>query len=161
MRGRFDAGGTQEGIEQVKEGVAAAPNPRVHLLAESSELFQLRSVHNRKDELSSLFLSTPDSVTLCCWLKCKLSSDFAHSSIPDAVWLTLKLRAESGLPLRIVLVHSNGYGDYYGIDASRPDAEGERPVVLWDDGLEVAAPDFGSFFLTGVRAALESEETDL
>src|SRR5712664_271343 len=72
MRGRFDAGGTQEGIEQVKEGVAAAPKPRVHLLAESSELFQLRSVHNRKDELSSLFLSTPDSVTLCCWLKCKL-----------------------------------------------------------------------------------------
>src|SRR5260221_14111294 len=73
MRGRFDAGGTQEGIEQVKEGVAAAPKPRVHLLAESSELFQLGSVHNRKDELSSLFLSTPDSVTLCCWLKCKFS----------------------------------------------------------------------------------------
>src|SRR5258706_16466026 len=77
MRGRFDAGGTQEGIEQVKEGVAAAPKPRVHLLAESSELFQLRSVHNRKDELSSLFLSTPDSVTLCCWLKCKLSTPTA------------------------------------------------------------------------------------
>jgi hypothetical protein len=90
-----------------------------------------------------------------------ISSDFAHSSIPDAVWLTLKLRAESELPLGIVLVHSNGYGDYYGIDASRSDAEGERPVVLWDDGLEVAAPDFGSFFLTGVRAALESEEADL
>jgi antitoxin YobK len=90
-----------------------------------------------------------------------ISSDFAHSSIPDAVWLTLKLRAESELPLGIVLVHSNGYGDYYGIDASRSDAEGERPVVLWDDGLEVAAPDFGSFFLTRVRAALESEEADL
>src|SRR5258707_5361013 len=73
MRGLCDAGDTQEGIEQVKEGVASAPQPRVHLLAEGSQRFPFGCVHNRKDELSSLFLSTPDSMPLCYGLKCKLS----------------------------------------------------------------------------------------
>lgn len=90
-----------------------------------------------------------------------ITRDFAHSSVPDAVWATLKHRTQFGLPLGIVLVHSSGYGDYYGLDTSRPDAGGECPVVLWDDGLPIAAPDFGSFFLAGVKAALEAEEADL
>src|SRR5260221_6747404 len=77
MRGRFDAGGTQEGIEQVKEGVASAPQPRVHLLAEGSQRFPFGCVHNQKDELASLFLSTADSMPLCYGLKCKLSSSAA------------------------------------------------------------------------------------
>src|SRR5258708_39993152 len=79
MRGRFDAGGTQEGIEQVTEGVAAAPQPRVPLLAQGSQRFPFGYSHNQKDELASLFLSTLASTTLGCYLKCKLSVTDAHA----------------------------------------------------------------------------------
>src|SRR5262249_14774672 len=69
---RFEDGRAQDGVQPLEQGVAATPQQRVHLMAESSELFQIGSVHNRKDELSSLFLSTPDSMTSCSWLKGKI-----------------------------------------------------------------------------------------
>jgi hypothetical protein len=58
MGGCFEAGGTQEGIEQVKEGVASTPKQRVYFLAEGSERFDFWCVHVQKDGASSLLLST-------------------------------------------------------------------------------------------------------
>ena len=66
MRGRFAGGGAQQRIHELKQGVASAPKPRVHLRAEGSELFQFWRMHNQKDELASLFLSTPASPTRGC-----------------------------------------------------------------------------------------------
>src|SRR5260221_5512851 len=72
MSGRFDGGGAQERLHKFKEGVASAPTSRVHLLAEGSEPFQFRIVHNQNDGLASLFLSTAASAPLSCGLNCKV-----------------------------------------------------------------------------------------
>jgi hypothetical protein len=70
---RLQARCGQDRVQELKAGVTAAPKQRVPLMAERLELFSLGSVQNRKDELTSLFLSTPNSMTLCCWLKRNLS----------------------------------------------------------------------------------------
>lgn len=72
MRWRFTTRRTQHGIEDFKEGVASTPEARVHVLAEGSESLPFWYVHVQKNELASLFLSTPAQPTPCCWLKRKL-----------------------------------------------------------------------------------------
>ncbi len=83
-----------------------------------------------------------------------ITEDFEHSSVPDAIWLTRKLRAEGHLPQDLIVIYSTGDGDYYGLDASQANHEGEYPVVAWSESREVIASDFGAFFLDIVRDAL-------
>lgn len=82
-----------------------------------------------------------------------IDENFLGSSIPDGIWLTLDERERFGFPKHLVIVGDTGMGEYYVLDTSRRDADGECPVVIWaagqsreDDDLEVVAPDFGSFF---------------
>ena len=61
---------------------------------------------------------------------------------------------------KMILIHSNGYGDYYELDLLGRHAEGEAPVVVWDEGYAMVAPDFGTFLLEEVRAVLAAEVVD-
>jgi hypothetical protein len=83
-----------------------------------------------------------------------INEDFEHSSVPDAIWLTLKQRAQFRLPSAMIVMYGTGDGDYYLLDTSRADADGECPVVAWSPGFDAIASDFGAFFLATVQEAL-------
>lgn len=91
-----------------------------------------------------------------------IKHDFLNSGVPDAIWLTLRERADSKLPFQFIIVGSQGNGAYYVIDCGRVSESHECPVVTWWPGLsgesypdnaEIIAEDFGSFFLHMVEAA--------
>jgi SUKH superfamily protein len=57
---------------------------------------------------------------------------------------------KTGLSVCMVLVQDTGDGNWYAIDTSRANADGEAPVVFVDIGgrpHEIVAEDFGRFFL--------------
>lgn len=86
-----------------------------------------------------------------------IDDDFVESSVPDGIWLTLSERKQLSLPKPLVIVGEDGMGGYYVLDTSQRDAVGESPVVIWTPGgagLEVVAPDFGTFFLRAVEEEL-------
>lgn len=79
-----------------------------------------------------------------------INDDFIYSGIPDAIWLTLTERQDSGLPEYLVIVYFGGDGDYYAIDCRNPD---KAPIVYWEPGasqpdqeLHKIADSFGLFF---------------
>jgi hypothetical protein len=74
MGGCFDARGGQERVEQLKEGIASTPKPRVHLMTEGSQRLKVWRVHIQNDALPSLSLSSPAYSTRCYWLNGKLSN---------------------------------------------------------------------------------------
>lgn len=79
-----------------------------------------------------------------------VDANFVDSSIPDAVWLTLRERQDSGLPGHLILVHATGDGGYHAVDTA-------GAVVLWAPGrpdTEEVAPSFGEFFRRTVEEAL-------
>ena len=78
-----------------------------------------------------------------------IKEDFINSSIPDAIWITLKMREESGLPNYLVIVYFGGDRDYYAIDCQDLN---EAPVICWmpggstkDGSYTKVAKDFGFF----------------
>jgi hypothetical protein len=81
--------------------------------------------------------------------------DFEHSSVPDAIWLTINER-KAGLPNNLVLIYAAGDGTYYALDTWQVDDSGECPVVSYDvDGeIEKIADDYGSFLLSELRTVL-------
>ena len=90
-----------------------------------------------------------------------IDADFERSSVPDAIWATLRAREHDCLPADLVIV-----GDEDGELAClqvRAGAE-EGPVLrlyAGEDeerrGSEVVAPDFGTYLLSRVEEALEAE----
>lgn len=90
-----------------------------------------------------------------------LSEDVAKPGVPNAVWVTLQDRGD-GLPDQLIVVGATGMGESYVLDGRQAGSDGEHPVSVWvlglstpEDTLEQVAPDFGTFFLTQVRQALE------
>lgn len=84
-----------------------------------------------------------------------ISADFQNSGIPDAIWFTLRLRAEAGLPHGLVVIYFNSGAEYIALDTTHSSADGECPVVAWTPvGLEIVASDFGTFFLSTLQGAL-------
>ena len=88
-----------------------------------------------------------------------INSDFEHSGIPDAIWLTLKKR-KTGLPTNLILIYATGDGTYYALDTGQVDDNGECPVVSYDlDGnIEKIADDYGSFILSELKTVLPLEK---
>ncbi|WP_392551413.1 SMI1/KNR4 family protein [Orbus wheelerorum] len=89
-----------------------------------------------------------------------IKADFINSGIPDAIWITLKMREESGLPDYFVIVYFGGDGDYYAIDCRDPN---KAPLICWMpgeskyDGLHTKiANDFGIFFKETILNAKEN-----
>lgn len=89
-----------------------------------------------------------------------IKEDFINSGIPDAIWVTLKMRENSGLPNYFVIVYFDGDGDYYAIDCRNPN---EAPVICWIPGVSIkdglytkVAKDFGVFFKETIIDAKEN-----
>jgi hypothetical protein len=91
-----------------------------------------------------------------------IDHNFASGSVPNGIWLTLKLRNTKGLPSSLVVVSDTGDGGYYAIDTSQRDSRGENPIVVWYPGLskpevslEKISDDFGAFVLQRISEALQ------
>ena len=79
-----------------------------------------------------------------------VSDNFAASGIPDAVWLTLKQRAEVNLPVELVVVSEDGQGGFFALDTSQRRSDGECCVVVWNPfqrAKTTFSKDFGTFLL--------------
>ena len=82
---------------------------------------------------------------------------FEESGIPDAVWITLRERADSGLSDKYVLISERGDGSYYALDLGQQLDSGEAPVIIWMPGAEAggasesASEDFGKFLLQQIK----------
>lgn len=86
-----------------------------------------------------------------------VDDNFAHGAVPNGIWLALEMRRRGQLKANLLPICDLGYGGYYCIE--RRDAG--YPVVVVEDGTrsehvayEVEAPDFGEFFLRGIRLQL-------
>ena len=91
-----------------------------------------------------------------------IDDNFASGSVPNGIWLTLKLRNTNLLPPSLVVVSDIGDGGYYAIDTSQRDSQGENPIVAWYPGLskpevspEKVSDDFGAFILQRISEALQ------
>ncbi len=91
------------------------------------------------------------------------TDDFENSSVPDAVWTTLKNREDGSIRERFIIVASTGDGGYYVIDTSQQDSDGESPVLEWWPGFSetegngrVVAANFAEFLFKKIRPAIES-----
>jgi antitoxin YobK len=86
-----------------------------------------------------------------------VDDNFAQSTVPNGIWLTLNERRAIGLHPAYVLVGEGGDGTYYALDTRRVGKAGETPVVrLSPDGKqsEDIADSFGNYFLHAVRRVL-------
>lgn len=90
-----------------------------------------------------------------------LTEDFTNSGVPDAIWLTLKQRASSGLPHHLVVVYAVGDGTYYALNCAERSVDEECPLVAWvpgasnaSDHLEIVAKDFGAFMRETLEQSL-------
>lgn len=91
-----------------------------------------------------------------------IDGNFAHSTIPNGIWLTLDERRTTKLPRPLILVSETGDGGYYAIDRGHIDSQGESPVIVWFPGLstmggevEQVGEDFGAFLLERLTQAIE------
>ncbi len=90
-----------------------------------------------------------------------IDADFERSSVPDAIWATLRAREEDSLPADLVILNEED-GELTCLQVRPGDEEG--PVIRLyagpdEDrrGSEVVAPDFGTYLLSRVEEALEAE----
>lgn len=90
-----------------------------------------------------------------------IDADFERSSVPDAIWATLRAREDGDLPLDLVVLGDED-GELTCLQVRAGDEEG--PVIrlhAGDDadrrGAEAVAPDFGAYLLSRVEEALEVE----
>lgn len=92
-----------------------------------------------------------------------IDENFYKPGVPNGVWLVLDEREKFGLPENFIIFESTGDGYWYALDSSKPNTEGEYPVVIYgfgEDGKqhEKVNEDFGEFLLEQVTQALEDEE---
>jgi hypothetical protein len=95
------------------------------------------------------------------------SDDFEHSSVPDAIWMTLEARQEWTLNSALVVVYFDGSVRYFAIDTSRVGARGEPPIVALvpsavsgggSHSSGLVCDDFGTLLLDLVRQELEMDD---
>ena len=92
-----------------------------------------------------------------------INNDFEKNGIKDSIGTTLEERASGDLPENLIYLSDVGDGFYYYLDSSKPDKNGEYPVVIWGHGLkpeqtEVVYEDFGAFLLDQVKQAIEFQD---
>lgn len=86
-----------------------------------------------------------------------LTDDFAHSGVPDAVWMTLDERRRCGLRTDLLVIYVTGEGFFHALTC----ANGTAAVVEWMPGrsdrmssLRQVASGFGEFLLGRVEQVL-------
>jgi hypothetical protein len=86
-----------------------------------------------------------------------INSDFEHSAVPNAVWLTLDERRGSKLPNNLLIIGDTGYGNYYVLQISANDSA----VFEYDPSYSALGDkrytSFSEFFSSGIKAALVRE----
>lgn len=82
-----------------------------------------------------------------------VKADFVNSGIPDTIWLTLKKRADSDLRKELVIIYSDGMGNYFAMDFGNQ-TDGNPKIVSFAPGYSedeqmypVMADSFGDFFM--------------
>jgi hypothetical protein len=90
-----------------------------------------------------------------------IDADFERSSVPDAIWATLRAREDDCLPADLVILDEED-GELTCLQVRPEDEEGPvlRLYAGEDEdrrGSEVVAPDFGAYLLGRVEEALEAE----
>ncbi|MCK4261291.1 MAG: SMI1/KNR4 family protein [Halanaerobiales bacterium] len=90
-----------------------------------------------------------------------IDSDFENSSVPDAIWCTLKERKEINLPNNLVIIYDTGSEEIFCLDFNKLNKENEPAVVVFVLGVdleyqtyEVIADDFGNFLLDRINEEL-------
>lgn len=61
-----------------------------------------------------------------------VNGDFTNSGIPDAIWISLKEREDSGMPEKYLIFGNTGHGGYYVLDLSVQNKM--APVIEWVPG---------------------------
>jgi antitoxin YobK len=92
-----------------------------------------------------------------------IDNNFYDSGIPNGIWLTLRHRKLYNLPHQFIIISDLGYGPFYVLDASKPNTDGEYPVLVLPIGYnpintEKANEDFGDFLLEQINQSLSDEE---
>lgn len=94
------------------------------------------------------------------------SENFTQGAIPNGIWITLQIRSDSELPASMIVIYDAGESEYFVLDTSHTEPNGECPVVMWypnwepGHGQEIIAPDFGTFFLSVVQDAIAGLDED-
>jgi antitoxin YobK len=86
----------------------------------------------------------------------------AGRGVPDVVDMTLQYRRDFDLPLNYILVYSRGISPFsYAVLHSKGMPQSDSPVYWWEpsegivDRHNIAASDFGNFFLNCVMEVIE------
>jgi hypothetical protein len=94
-----------------------------------------------------------------------VSPDRSAPSVPNGIWVTKQAQRAFSLPESFVVVGDTGMGEFYVLPTAQGQVGGDCPVVVFEIGadvgerdLAVAAADFGSFVLAGVREATGTQE---
>lgn len=91
-----------------------------------------------------------------------IHDDFFEKGSSDAIWLTLSQREEFNLPHKFILIKEDGRGNYFALDSSQVNADGEYPVVICyiTGQVEYEAEDFGAFMRAEIEMMLEDEDEE-
>lgn len=93
-----------------------------------------------------------------------IDEEFDESAEPDAVWYTRELRRRRGLPHHFIAIGALAGGETIVIDADEAGPVFGRVFLLSleaagsEGSAEELAPDFGGYFLSLVRSALQEDE---
>lgn len=81
--------------------------------------------------------------------------------VPNGIWLTLDERKKWSYPKHLIIVSDTGDGFWYALDSSKPNKDGEYPVVVYNPDAvednykyELINEDFGDFLLEETRKYL-------
>lgn len=99
-----------------------------------------------------------------------INEDFINSSVPDAIWLTMKKRGDFNLPEQFIQIYSVGEGTEFFLDTSKM-KNNECPVVSmyvpnfledkFSEGLlTIEYNNFGDFLLDIIEEELEFQESE-
>lgn len=88
-----------------------------------------------------------------------VEDDFVDSSVPDAIWSTLRLRKKIGLAHDLVVIGDSGAGEFYCLEIE-PDGREGRVVTI--DPANVSqrkkeAKNFGVFFLDRIEEVADED----
>lgn len=86
----------------------------------------------------------------------------AGETLLGSVTATLDARRQYGMPENLIAVMYDGMGGILVLDTSRPDADGEYPVLVWNpnvrdrDDMEKLGADFGTVALAMCQQAVRN-----
>lgn len=82
------------------------------------------------------------------------SDDFINSGVPNVVWVTLTERINAQMRMNLLPIYDTTVGEYFALDFSRLNANGEPKIVSYfpdfeeaEQKYEIIADNFGEFLV--------------